>query len=287
MNTVKATQRYLALISVIIGLLPLPVNAESAQNLDQLMSRWTQTERQRGHLVSEWLDRQQLLEQQLTLLSAEEEALNAILGKSDNFQKNVDKERNKLASELTQFEREQSIAKNAIGRAIAKIKILHPQLPPPLHILWADELAILDGAELSNSERLEKLLSLLNQLDSFENRVALNQSLMTIPSSHPPPNHAKGQSAEQMKHLTKQVYLGLSQAWYVSEDGAYYGYGKPSSNGWKWWHQNAASELLGHQLSGSDVSAVVNMIEHPEQATFVSLPFKLDAKSTQNLSQAN
>ena len=57
---------------------------------------------------------------------------------------------------------------------------------------------------LTGSEKLQLVLNLLSQLDDFQQKVTLHETVMTL--------------ADGQEYLVKQVFLGLSHGWYVTAD---------------------------------------------------------------------
>ena len=72
--------------------------------------------------------------------------------------------------------------------------------------------------------------------------------------------------------MVTQIYLGLSQGWYISDDGRVYGYGRATAQGWRWWHGDQADEVLGRSLQPEALQAVRAMLENPAAARMIALP---------------
>lgn len=84
--------------------------------------------------------------------------------------------------------------------------------------------------------------------------------------------------AEIKNMRVTQIYLGVSQGWYVSDDGQYFGYGRPDLKSWTWWHNESASKELGKKLNPQDLLELVNVINNPTTASFIRLPIKINNK---------
>ncbi len=232
------------------------VGADSSfEQVDRLVSQWTDIEQQRSLIESQWRKRQAVLDQQIILFEAELNALQKALSEDSRQTSEVEQQRKQLVEEQIQAERDQAVLEAALVVDFAELKSLHGQLPPPLQQLWADRLSDVALVEADTSERLDLLLSLLTELENFDKRVALHEDIMLI----------DGQEVQ-----VQQVYLGLSQAWYTDIGGRHAGYGFSSPLGWQWL---AHGEVEG--LAPKDVLELVRMLQNPGTARLLDLPLRL------------
>lgn len=240
------------------------VLAESSSP-EQLMGQWLNLEMQKGALQSNWNRSRDNLEQRFTLLDAEQKRLKEVLSQRTVATTEVDQRRLELLKRQEQLEQDQAQLDGQLKKYLQRAQLIQPRLPPPLSAQWTEKLALLAQENASASERLEHLLGLFKQFDEFNQRVALHIGALDIP--------AADQHAQPI--LTSQIYLGVSQGWYVSDDGKAYGFGRPTSTGWKWWHGAEAEKELGRPLSGAAILRVRHILENPTTAEFVSLPVKI------------
>lgn len=239
--------------------------AESNQTLDKLMLQWLEIESQKGRLQSEWSLRKAELDQRLNLMNIEQTALTEIVVQGSKATNDVDQRRLSLLQSQDKLELEQTQVDSQIQTTTTLIQALKIKLPPPLQSEWNEKLPLLLQKGVSNSEKLERILSLLKLVEDFNNRVALNRTTMTLPNSQ----------GETVELLVTQFYLGTAQGWYVSDDGAVYGYGRATALGWTWWHNQDASKELGRALNPKTLLALRAILENPTSATFISLPIKI------------
>ena len=106
-------------------------------------------------------------------------------------------------------------------------------------------------------------------MNEFDQRVAINKATIELPVA--------GQESTRSVRVT-QVYLGLTQGWYLSEDASEYGYGRATALGWKWWSNQEAESELGQELDSKEIKTLISIMENPALAELVSLPVKLEAK---------
>ena len=240
------------------------ISAEQ-NNLNELMEQWLNIESQRGHLQSSWNTEQEQMQQSQSLLTAETDLLKEMLASTNVKKNSVDKKRLELSQRQSRLEIEQEKVKKYIRQAVEFNQLIVSRLPPPLQKKWLDKSLLLTQASATDSEKLERLLTLYKLVNEFEERVAINRTSMEVPSSGSTPRNL----------LITQMYLGVSQGWYVSDDGAYYGFGKSGKLGWQWWHNEDASAELGRILNPQDLLNLKSILEKPTTAKFIDLPVKV------------
>lgn len=236
--------------------------------LNELIDQWISIESQKGQLERNWLAQKQHLQQKSKLLEIEKSALSKILQQTKVSKSDVDGKRLNLIQQQTRLEQENNAVKSKVLEVSELAYSLLPQLPPPLQIQWQDKLLILRQESASSSEKLERLLTLFKLVNEFDERIAINRTSMKIPNN-------KG---ETQNLLVTQIYLGISQAWYISDDGQTYGFGRTKKLAWSWFHNKAADKELGYALTPTDLLNLTDMINNPTKATYMSLPIKLKAK---------
>ncbi len=235
------------------------------QSLSQLMEQWLNIESQKGKLQLDWNTREQQLQQSLNLLNDEKTTLQTLLKKTDTEKNDVDKRRFELSEQQSLLENEQEEVKDQIYKASVFSRNLLKRLPPPLQIKWQEKLLILTQEGATDSEKLERILTLYKMVNEFDAQIALNRTAMEVPI---------GDDAKQ-NLLVTQMYLGVSQGWYVSDDGRHYGYGRAGLVNWQWWHNEAASAELGRVLSAQDLLEFKSILQKPTTAKFINLPVKV------------
>lgn len=253
---------------VILLILAIPIAgfaATESDSLSELMTTWLDLESQKGRLQVEWNTRRQSLDRRMELFDAERQALQKVLKNAGNIQGDVDARRLTLLESQQQLETEQTQIKSAIEQTSVSLKALSLRLPPPLLVQWQEKLGLLDQPGFSNSEKLERMLTLLKQVEEFNERIALHKTVMERP----------GVDGQNQKLFVTQIYLGVNQGWYISDDGTSFGYGRATNLGWQWWHEESASIELGRNLDPQDLIKLRDMLEKPTSASFLSLPVKI------------
>lgn len=247
----------------------MSVLSAEEQSLNQLMEQWLNIESQKGKLQLDWNTREQHLKQTHSLLSSEKSALEALLKKTDTAKSDVDTRRFELSEQQSLLEKEQREVKEQIHKASLFSRSFLKRLPPPLQVKWKEKLLLLIQEGATDSEKLERILTLYKMVNEFDEQVALNRTSMEVPLD----------SGGKQNLLVTQMYLGVSQGWYVSDDGLHYGYGRAGLIEWRWWHNEAASAELGRVLSSEELLEFKSILEKPTTAKFINLPVKvLDKK---------
>lgn len=244
---------------IVIALLgALSAGSASSQDdplrtIDALTLEWTGLEHQKDLLEADWRTQKPVLEQQLSLLEREARELNTLLEASTREQDEVEERRLELLEEQTRLEQEQEALERSLTQAALVLRSLHRELPPPLLEAWNEELPRLDDPLLTATEKLQLVLELLGQLDDFDRKITVHETVMAL--------------ADGRDYAVKQVYLGLSHGWYVTADQGLAGAGRTGPEGWRW---SAVAD-------GRPIARIINVLERRVDPELVSIPLALDA----------
>ena len=237
-----------------------PVLLFSAGNpvddISQLTRQWTDLEHQKDLLRSNWRGDKPLLEQQLSLLKRETRKLNEFLEVSARERDEVEERRLELLEKQTRFEQEQAALDRSLRLADIRLKALQPQLPPPLMAGWEKELPRLEDPLLTGSEKLQLVLNLLGQLDDFQEKVTLNETVMTL--------------SDGKEYLVKQVFLGLGHGWYVTADKRHAAAGTADPDGWRW----------TPVPDGERISRIIAILERRMNPELITIPLQLNVRES-------
>jgi len=250
---IKAETTIIALLLAVLG--PAGIAQEVAnpiEEIDALTQQWTSLEHQKDELRAEWRTQKPILEQQLALLEREITELNTLLEATAEQQGEVEQLRLTLLQEQTQLEEEAAALEASLAQESLDLHSLHRDLPPPLADTWAEELARLDNPLGTVTDRFQKLIELLGQLDDFDAKLTLNEVVMAL--------------GDGSDHVVKQVYLGLSHGWYVTADQRFAAAGMPGPDGWVWTPVTDAAPI----------AKIVGILEQRVDPDFVSIAFELN-----------
>ena len=96
------------------------------------------------------------------------------------------------------------------------------------------------------------MIGILNEVNKFNGDISVSNEIRELPG---------GVRAE-----VRTLYLGLSQGFYVTADGAGAGVGLPAEAGWEWTPQN---ELA------SEITRAIAILQNNEIPAYVPLPVKI------------
>ncbi|WP_416305434.1 DUF3450 family protein [Neptunicella sp. SCSIO 80796] len=239
---------------LLVGLLICSSQAQTVNQTEKLVGQWLDIERQTAALQQEWQNQQPMLKQRLELLEAESAQLQNVLDNSQGNNSEVDQQRSKLLAEQTELEMEQQNTVDFLQRLDSKLEAFQTQLPPVLLNTWQQEQAELQN-NADTSTKLQIALAKLAKLAEFTQRITLNETAIQSPDGSP--------------ILVKQLYLGVSMAWFVSADQSYAGIGKVTDGAWQWDFRD--------DLDSAEISKAIAIYQKQQQAEFVQLPVQLTA----------
>ncbi|KZN48545.1 DUF3450 family protein [Pseudoalteromonas luteoviolacea] len=226
----------------------------------QLVEKWLDLEKQNSALQSAWSERKERLEQQLSLLQREQKAIEELIARSNSNKNEVSEQREELISQQNEFEQFDAKLSKEMDTLVSYVHTIKARLPTPLQQQWQTTLPSIENKP--NSQKLESLLKIFKQAYDFDERVVFHTGLIELADSN-----------ETV--LAEQVYLGLSQGWYVSIDQELYGYGRSDAAQWQWWHNQQANQTLNLPLSNEQVLSVTNILKQPTDARFIQLPLAI------------
>jgi hypothetical protein len=117
-------------------------------------------------------------------------------------------------------------------------------------------LARLDGPLLTATEKLQLALDLLGQLDDFDQKITLHETIMPL--------------GDDVEYEVRQIYLGLSHGWYVTADQRFAAAGVADENGWQW---TALSD-------SRPITQVIDILERRVEPQLISIPLILNQPSS-------
>ena len=237
------------IIFITFSFCALNVQADTVSELEQLVNRWLLTERQVSALEKQAIEQKSSMQQSLTLLDAEYQQLNQV---SKHRQKNGDdlaQQRADLVSKQETLEQDQQQLIAQLSKIDQRLMSLKAQLPPPLLNSW-QAAGDLSNEQLETTDRLQITLKLIRLLSEFQQRISLHEMAISHPDGH--------------QVWVTQLYLGASQAWFVSKDMSYVGVGFPTALGWQWQFDNT--------LNAEQVAKAIAIFNKQKPADWVKLP---------------
>lgn len=220
------------------------------------IEKWVETRRLISQEKRDWAEGKAVLASRIELVQKELEDWPVKIEEASTSIAKAGKKRETLVEENAQVQD----ATRALGETIAaletRVKALLPRLPAPLRervkLLSQRIPEDVASTKSSLSERFQNVVGILNDVDKFNREITVALEVR---------QGADGSSLE-----VSTLYLGISQAYYASADGAVAGYGAASSDGWAW---TAAPD------AAPAILAALAIHRNEQPAAFVRLPLTL------------
>ncbi len=243
-------------VAVMLGYFSVKAVEPVASPLTQTRStleQWVQTKQLISKTRSDWQSDKESIEQTIALYERELKSVEDQMSKVSTNSLQVTKEMleattlQKLSNETLE-----------VGRSFAaglesKVKAFLPKLPLPLQDILKPHFARLPAdsknTKMLAAERLQVLVSILNELDKFNNGVNLFNEKRKNP---------KGEEV-----AVQTIYIGLGAAYFVNDLADFAGTGTSGASGWEW---SDKPEIA------SAVQEVVKIYRSEKTARFVTLP---------------
>lgn len=228
-------------------------NRELYTQTKTTIEQWVETENLISVERNRWMEEEALLNDTLSMLKAEKEALEAKLEEQKSSSTIADEKRMSLLEEKEALETTSLVIADTLDSLEASIRELLPRLPSNFSNSAQPIIRRLPkkGSESkqSISHRMRNIVALLSQASKFDNAISLEREIRKM---------GDGTSKE-----VSTLYFGFAIAYYADASGEYAGYGYPTDSGWNW---------IEAQEYGPAVLDAMAMYEKNKQAAFVTLP---------------
>lgn len=238
----------------------LPLLAGAAENslstARDTVAQWVQTQQLISRTRAEWDSDKEMLQQSKALFERELKSVQDEMAKQDTNSSVANAERLKLDADLKRSNEALEAARVQISSLEGDLRKLLPLLPEPV-MSGAQQLLNRLPADPANtkagvSERVQTVVSLLNEVDKFNNAVTV------FTEKH---RNAQGEDVS-----VETVYVGLGAAYFVNESGNFAGHGRPGDQGWEW--------TVDPSLAG-EIREIIRIYRNERTARFVPLPVVL------------
>ncbi|RME91656.1 MAG: DUF3450 family protein [Verrucomicrobia bacterium] len=249
---------------VLSGLLlqwPGGLRAGEVTEAEQYLRQWVQTKQLISRTRTDWEAERETLQQTLAMLQSEREALESERAKVGQDRTQLAEERRRVEEKTADLQAALDLLGRQLGPIEDRLRQLTPTLPEPLRRSVEPLLARLGQKNAAASpkggtaeafspiQRLQAVVTLLNEIEKFNATVTLNSELRPGPEG--------GQIKVQV------LYFGLGRAWYVGASGQVAGVGTPGKEGWQW---ESRPELA------ASIRQLIAIYEEKQPAVLVALP---------------
>ncbi len=168
----------------------------------------------------------------------------------------ADKKREEMIAENDKLKEASTMLSTTADVLEAKTKELLKRLPDPIRerVKPLSQRLPEDAAntKLSVGERFQNVVGILNEVDKFNRAISVLSEVRLLDD---------GRSVE-----VATMYIGISQAYYVSADGKIAGIGTSSAEGWIWKADNQAA---------TQIAEAISILNNEKAASFVQLPIEI------------
>jgi septal ring factor EnvC (AmiA/AmiB activator) len=220
------------------------------------LEQWVQTRRVISQERRDWALGREMLEDRIALVEREIESLRGRIGEAEGSIAEADRKRAEL---LETNERLQQASQSLTGTAVAleqRTQALLARLPDPIRERVKPLSQRLpedpESTELSLSQRFQNVVGILNEVNKFNREITVTSEVRSLPD---------GSAAE-----VAALYVGIGQAYYVSNDGRAAGAGGPGEEGWAWTPAEQAAP---------EIARAIGILKNEQVAGFVLVPVRM------------
>jgi septal ring factor EnvC (AmiA/AmiB activator) len=217
------------------------------------IEQWVQTRQLVSRTKSDWESEKEMLLQTKALFERELAGVADQMSRVSTNSTQVDRERVAAEKELKDSNESLDHARQLIAGLESQVRSVTALLPAPLVETMQPLLTRLPEeaatTKVGVTERVQTVVSLLNEIDKFNNAVTLFSE------------KRKNEKGEEV--AVETVYVGLGAAYFVNQTGDFAGAGRPGPKGWEWSIEPALADR---------VREVVRIYRGERTAHFVLFP---------------
>jgi hypothetical protein len=230
--------------------------AEAVDATRAMLEKWVETRRVISKEKRDWELGQEMLRERIELVKQETRALRGRLADAEKSITEADAKRVELAADQQRLADAAAELSAGVRELEQRTLSLVRRLPDPLReriqplsqrIPRGDE-----PTRLTLGVRFMNVIGVLNDVNKWNREITITSEVRRL---------ADGSSAE-----VAVLYLGLGQAYYVTNKGDAAGVGRPGPDGWVW---TPADD------SAPQVKKAIAMLKNEQVAAFVQLPIQV------------
>ena len=220
------------------------------------LEEWMEQRRLIAKLRAEWDEGREILQARIDVTETEIADLRERIAKAEEGISGFEEQRSKLERDKERLKEASSSLESQIGPLEQQTRELVARLPHPLQ----EKLKALtqripenpENTELGLGLRFQNIVGILDMANKFNNEVADFPETLTL---------AEGKRAE-----VTAIYIGVGQAYYLSDDGKSAGIGFGGSEGWTWRPQDDIAP---------QVRQLLDILGGQKAAEFVTVPMRV------------
>lgn len=226
-------------------------SAIAQNNVDQLTKQWLDLDKSANQLTQNWQQEKQQLTFRIALLTHQNKNLRDKISSTHNQQDQVNQQRQDILTKQTVTEQRVEQYRQALPNILDQLQQLMSSLPPYL----MQQLS----PELTQATTQKELTGKYQAIANIVKQVAKNSKLI----------HVK-QGLIQLNDknlLTKQLYFGYDQAWFITQDNSRAGIGFRKNKQWFWQEDSQYAD---------DIRQAINHAQNQMPGPLLNLPTYLD-----------
>jgi hypothetical protein len=231
-----------------------PLDLEGTRTI---LDKWIETERIISAEQNDWKQGKGILQERIELVKREITRLEEQRAEIEKNITEADRQKAEQVSLTEELKTQAAVLQDTVVELEEKVRALHARLPETLKAklltLYQRIPQNPESSKASLAERFQNILGILNEANKLNNEVTVANEVRTL---------SNGKPAE-----VRTLYVGLSQGYYVSQDGYAAGIGRPAREGWDW---KPADKLA------SEIEAAFTVLQSKEHPRFVELPITID-----------
>jgi hypothetical protein len=200
------------------------LSGESLDSTRATLAKWMETQQIISEEKRDWQVGKELLQQRIDLIQSEITELEGKIAASRESLGEAGQKRQEVIAENRSLKAAGERLVESIDVLETKTRILLKRLPEPISQRVAPLSQRIPAdpvkTQLSMGERFQNVIGVLNEVNKFNRDITVTSEIRALPD---------GTTAE-----VKALYIGLGQAYYVSNQGDSAGVGLPGEEGWQW-----------------------------------------------------
>ena len=221
-----------------------------------VLEQWVETERLLSKEKRDWVLGRESLNERIGLVEREIASFQERIEEAKGSIAEADKKREELMAENERLKEATSSLVDTIAGLEGRVRALLPRLPEPIQdkVKPLSQRLPEEGAESKDSlsVRFQNVVGILSQVNKYHREIHVETEVRDI---------GGGRQAE-----VATLYLGLSQGYYVSNDGTAAGRGTSTADGFEWTPQNDAA---------AEIAEAIRIMKSEAPASFVRLPITI------------
>jgi len=228
----KLAKKFLHITTAILLLLCSQVTVAQT-NVDQLTKQWLDLDKSANQLVQNWQQEKQQLTLRISLLSHQNENLRSQINSRNNQKDQVHQQRQNILTQQTIVEQKVGEYQQALPSILDQLQQLMSSLPPQLVEQLGPEL-IQATTHKELTGQYQAIANIVKKLDKNSQLIQAKRGVIKL---------------NEQDLLTKQLYFGHDQAWFITQDNSRAGIGFRKNKQWRWQENSQYADVIRQAIT--------------------------------------